>query len=105
MAARAKTAQLESRKGNGETRKKTNPTFPKKVNIHFPDYTVRNREFFSLKDASFSYNEKGRRSEKHLLDNITFHGPDSKDKLCLMGTNGTGKSTLIKTDYRRVGPS
>jgi len=90
MAARAQAVRKRvDREITDLERKK--PFIPKALKLAFPEYEIRNREVFHLRDLRFSYSDTGR----PLLDNITLAASTS-DKLCLMGANGAGKSTLFK---------
>ncbi|MFH1688360.1 MAG: ATP-binding cassette domain-containing protein [bacterium] len=91
MAARSKAvAGRVDREVEELNRKK--PFIPKKLNLSFPPYDVRQIDAFSLREVSFSYD---RHASVRLLESITLSG-STKDKQCLMGTNGAGKSTLFR---------
>ena len=64
------------------------------INLSFPDYEIKHRNVFAVKNLSFSYsNEKDQ--SKYLLNGILLEA-DTTDKICLLGCNGSGKSTLFK---------
>ena len=48
---------------------------------------------FSLKDVTIGY------QNKKVLENLSFE-VNTGDYLCIVGENGTGKSTLMKTIHR-----
>ncbi|MBN1212745.1 MAG: ABC-F family ATP-binding cassette domain-containing protein [candidate division Zixibacteria bacterium] len=102
MAARAKAAQSKAEKEQ-EKLQKTKPFVPKKLALHFPDYTVRHRDVFSLQNVTFSYPVNFELPRPPLLEDITI-AASTRDKFCLMGANGAGKTTLFKIILREYKP-
>ena len=91
MATRAKAARTRTEKEIVNLNK-IKPTVHVKISLQMPEYTVKNRNVFSLQDTSFSYSD----SEKDLILNEVDFSMSTNDRVCLMGANGIGKSTLIK---------
>lgn len=69
-----------------------------KVHIDFKGETRENRELIRLKDVSIGY-EDG----QTLIDGIDFT-LRGQDHLVVIGANGTGKTTFIKTLMRKIKP-
>lgn len=90
----AKRARIAQRRAEQEMQKleETRPFVPKKLNLAFPKYEVRNRQAFALKNVSFSYSGG---NSAPLLRDVTLSA-STRDKFCLMGANGSGKTTLLK---------
>jgi len=91
MADRAKAVQKRADREIAELKEKK-PFIPKTLNLSFPSYAIKNRQVFSLREVTFSYQAAVR---PHLIRKVTL-GAGTTDKLCLMGANGAGKSTLFK---------
>lgn len=99
LAKRAKIAQRRAQT-EIELLKHTKPYVPKRLNLQFPSYEIRHRDVFTLKDVSFTYSgEPG----PPLLEGITLAGT-TREKTCLMGANGTGKTTLLRIIIRQLLP-
>jgi ATP-binding cassette subfamily F protein 3 len=94
MAKRAKVAEKRAEK-EIEKLKRAKPFIPKRVHLTFPEYEIRNRQVFSLEGVSFSYDPEQRSNAGALLSEITI-GAGTRDKFCLMGPNGSGKTTILK---------
>jgi ATP-binding cassette subfamily F protein 3 len=94
MAKRAKVAERRAEK-EIEKLERAKPFIPKRVNLAFPKYEIRNRQVFSLRGVSFSYDPQPKSSAGALLSEITI-GAGTRDKICLMGPNGSGKTTILK---------
>jgi ATP-binding cassette subfamily F protein 3 len=92
MAARAKTAQAKADK-EIERLAAAKPFVPKPVQLRLPEYEVRHRTVCSIEDLSFAYELTD--APVPILQNVTL-GLSTTDRICLVGTNGTGKSTLLK---------
>ncbi len=69
-----------------------------KVNMNLDGYTRKGKHLLIVKDLSIGYSK-----ENILVDNINFtlYG---NDKLAIMGQNGSGKSTFIKTLLNQLTP-
>ena len=65
------------------------PEKPYNVNIEFCDVPEYNNNIISVRDVSFSYNDK------LIFKNLDF-GLDTNSRVTLIGKNGVGKSTLLK---------
>jgi ATP-binding cassette subfamily F protein 3 len=102
MAKRSKVVEQRAEK-EIEKLKQTKPFVPLEVRLRFPVYRIRNREAFSLKDICFHYEDSSDRRQKYLLRNITLSAT-TREKICLMGTNGSGKSTIIKLARENLVP-
>jgi ATP-binding cassette subfamily F protein 3 len=74
------------------------------VNLSFPRCEIRNRRVFSLVKVGFSYGSQPANTRDYLLSAITLSA-GTKDKLCLMGANGSGKSTILKLAQRLLKPT
>ena len=106
MAKRAKAVQrrvdrqLDKLKG-------IKPFVPKKLNFRFPAREIKHREVFALDEVSFSYPGQSGvsppREEAHLLEEVTLTAT-TRDKICLMGANGSGKTTVFKLIQGHVAP-
>jgi ATPase subunit of ABC transporter with duplicated ATPase domains len=94
MAKRAKVAERRAEK-EIEKLKSTKPFIPKQVHLAFPEYEIRNRQVFSLQEVSFSYEPQPKTRADELLSDITIDA-GTRDKFCLMGANGSGKTTILK---------
>jgi len=107
MAKRAKAMQARAT-GQIEKLEKTKPYILKMLNLHFPEYDIRNREVFSLRDVSFRY-ETGPAHGNDRRDDFLLHeiniSASTRDKVCLMGTNGSGKSTMIGLALQNLHPT
>ncbi|MFH1893647.1 MAG: ATP-binding cassette domain-containing protein [Candidatus Zixiibacteriota bacterium] len=106
MAKRAKAMQARAIR-QIEKLEKTKPYIPKVLNLHFSEYDIRNREVFSLKDVSFRYGTAAygnARADDDLLHEINISA-STRDKVCLMGTNGSGKSTIIGLALQNLQPT
>ncbi len=106
LAARSKTAALKADR-EIEKLKQTKPFIPKTINLRFPPYTVRHRTVFDMRKLAFDY-AAGTASESTdpetpLLREITLSA-STRDKICLMGANGTGKSTILKLILGQLKP-
>lgn len=108
-AKMAKRSKIMQRRAEDEIEKlkETKPYIPKRIKLSLPKYDVRNRLAFSLKNVRFSYGESsGNRKERReslLLKNIEL-AARTRDKICLMGMNGSGKSTVIKIVRGHLSP-
>ncbi len=105
MAKRSKTAQKRAEQ-QIEKLAATKPFVPKQLNLRFPDYKIRKRQVFSLRETCFSYGQEvplPDPAEKFLLDNISL-AASTRDKICLMGANGSGKTTLLKLIQGEITP-
>jgi len=100
MADRAKAIQKRADREIADLKEKK-PFIPKTLNLSFPSYSIKNRQVFSLREVSFSYQATER---PYLIREATL-GVSTTDKLCLMGANGTGKSTLFKLILGELEPS
>ncbi|MDH4158511.1 MAG: ATP-binding cassette domain-containing protein [candidate division Zixibacteria bacterium] len=105
MAKRAKAVQrrvdrhLDKLKG-------IKPFVPKELSLRFPDREIRHREVFALNDVCFSYTEQPEDSpgkEPYLLEDVTLSAT-TRDKICLMGANGSGKTTVFRLIQGHVAP-
>lgn len=99
MASRAKAARKKADR-EIERLESTRPFVPKEVKLNFPEYRVRHRDVFALRNIFFDYSLVGTDGERVkdfpiLLEHIDL-AASTRDKLCLMGANGAGKSTLLK---------
>lgn len=65
------------------------PEEKKKININFTNESRSGKDVLRIKDLNIAFGNK--EIFKNLNLNISY-----KDKICLVGDNGTGKSTLIK---------
>lgn len=92
MAKRAKVAQKRAEKEIDKL-EQTRPRLPRKLNLHLPAYKIPNRQVFALRDVSFRYPDDN--SEGCLLTELSISGT-TRDKICLMGTNGSGKTTILR---------
>jgi len=99
MAKRAKAVMHRAEKEQ-EKLQKVKPFVPKELNLHFPEYQVRNREMFRLEKMSFGYDQ----SKEILLSKIDL-ASSTTDRICLMGANGTGKTTIVKIIRNKFDPS
>ena len=90
MAIRAKAAQTKAEKEIANL-KNTKPSTHVKISLQMPEYKVKNRNVFSLRNASFSYTD----TEDDLIIKEADFSMSVKDRICLMGANGIGKSTLL----------
>jgi len=106
MAKRAKAIQRRAER-EVERLTETRPFVPKKLHLQFPPYDVRNRRVFSLDGVSFRYDgpsgAEATRDESRLLQDISLSAT-TRDKICLMGANGSGKSTIIRLIQRQLTP-
>ena len=102
MAKRSKVVEQRAEK-EIEKLKQTKPFVPLEIRLHYPEYRIRNREAFSLKDVCFRYEDSSDRRRKYLLRDITLSAT-TREKTCLMGTNGSGKSTIIKLARENLVP-
>jgi len=91
MAARAKAAQKLAEKEIAKLRA-AKPFVPKPVVLRLPQYEVRHRTVFSLENVSFAYEGV---TNGEILREISL-AASTGERICLMGANGTGKSTLLK---------
>jgi len=98
----ARRAQIAGRKAEKEMERlhQTRPFIPKNVSLRFPPYEVKRRRVFALAEAGFRYESR----HPNLLANVTLAATTS-DKLCLMGANGAGKSTILKLITGRLEPT
>lgn len=95
MAQRSKATEKRSAR-EIDLLKETKPFVPKKLNLAFPPYEVRHRVAFSFEDVVFAYpSASDQPNSPQLFDQLSLSA-STQDKLCLMGPNGTGKTTLIK---------
>ncbi|MEW6411731.1 MAG: ATP-binding cassette domain-containing protein [Candidatus Zixiibacteriota bacterium] len=95
IAMRAKAVRRRAEREIGRL-EEVKPFVAKKVSLHFPDYEVRNRDVFSLRDVRFDYRDEADGGEtRYLLRDVDI-AIRARDRLCLMGKNGSGKSTLLK---------
>jgi ATPase subunit of ABC transporter with duplicated ATPase domains len=98
MAMRAKAVQRRAEREIGRL-EEVKPFVPKRLNLHFPNYEIRNRDIFALREAWFDYSPetKSRNLDPrgYLLSDISL-AVKTTNRFCLMGRNGSGKSTLIK---------
>lgn len=69
--------------------KSDKPEEKKKLNIDFNDITRTGNDVLKISDFTFGFNDK------KLFDDLNFE-LFYKEKVCLIGDNGVGKSTLIK---------
>ncbi len=106
MAMRAKAVQRRAER-EIERLEEVKPFVPKTLNLHFPDYDVRNRDVFWLREVCFDYNAEeppeSRSDMAYLLSDINL-AIKTTNRVCLMGRNGCGKSTLIKLLLRQLQP-
>ncbi len=72
------------------------------INLSFPDYEIKHRNVFTVKNLFFSYSITDDQSNS-LLNNITIEA-STNDKICLLGCNGAGKSTLFKLIMEELEP-
>jgi ATP-binding cassette subfamily F protein 3 len=91
MAKRAKAVQQRVER-EMDRLEETKPFIPKRLNLAFPEYQVRNRQVFSLQKVGFSYEGPG---SPPLFSGITL-AVGTRERICLMGSNGSGKSTILK---------
>ncbi len=105
-AKMAKRSKISEQKANREIEKlrKAKPYVPKKVSLRFPEYEIRNRTVFSLSNVSFRYEGDSLGDVPYLLRNAILSST-TKDKICLMGSNGSGKSTTIRLAMGQLIPS
>ena len=90
MAIRAKAAQTKAEKEITNL-KDIMPSTQVKISLQMPEYKVKNRNLFSLRNVSFSYAN----AENDLIIKEADFSMSVKDRICLMGANGIGKSTLL----------
>jgi ATP-binding cassette subfamily F protein 3 len=102
MAKRSKVVEQRAER-EIEKLKQTKPFVPREVRLRFPGYKIRSRAAFSFKDVCFRYEDSSDRRKKYLLRDITLSAT-TRDKICLMGTNGSGKSTIIKLARENLEP-
>lgn len=90
----AKRAVIARKRSEQEQKRleEIKPFIPKQVDLQFPSLEIKRRRVFSLEEISFRY---GAKNDRYLLKNITI-AADTSDKICLMGSNGTGKTTLLR---------
>lgn len=100
MAKRAKAVQQRVER-EMDRLEETKPFIPKKLNLAFPGYQVRNRQVFSLQKVGFSYEGP---VSLPLLAGITL-ASSTRDRICLMGSNGAGKSTILKLTRKVLSPT
>jgi ATPase subunit of ABC transporter with duplicated ATPase domains len=91
MALRAKAARTKAEKEITNLQK-IKPSVHVKITLQMPEYCVKNRNVFSIRNVSFSYNST---KSDFIIKEADF-SMSVKDRICLMGANGIGKSTLIK---------
>jgi ATPase subunit of ABC transporter with duplicated ATPase domains len=107
MAKRSKVVQRRCEK-EAERLKTTKPFIPKKVKLQFPDYEIRKLNVFSLMEVSFDYggeqDGKSCKAPPDLLKEIGLSA-NTGEKMCLMGTNGAGKSTILKLIQKQLTPT
>jgi ATP-binding cassette subfamily F protein 3 len=95
MASRAQAVQKRVEREIADLAK-SKPFIPKTLNLSFPDYEIRNREAFHLREVDFAYPATdGTSAASPLLRQIDLSA-GTTDKICLMGGNGAGKTTLFK---------
>ena len=75
----------------------TEPEKPYNVNIEFCQVQEYNNNIISVKDVSFSY------ENKLIFKNLDF-GLDTSSRVTLIGKNGAGKSTLLKLVVGEIEP-
>ncbi|UCG60787.1 MAG: ABC-F family ATP-binding cassette domain-containing protein [Candidatus Zixiibacteriota bacterium] len=102
MAKRAKVVERRIEKKTEELAQ-SKPFVPKKLDLCFPRYKVRNRNVFRFENVSFGY--KGARDAGEMLLNEVVFAATTRDRICLMGDNGSGKTTIIKLIQRMLSPS
>jgi ATP-binding cassette subfamily F protein 3 len=98
MAARAKAVQ---RRVDREIEElvRTKPFVPKKLSLSFPKYKVAHRDVFHLREVDFAYppgisTTRGKQ-DRRVIRKLTFSAT-TRDRYCLMGKNGSGKTTIVK---------
>ncbi len=98
----AKRAQIAGRKAEKEMEQlgRTKPFVPKSVSLRFGPYDVKHRRVFALEEAGFRYDNH----RPNLLSEVTLTATTT-DKLCLMGANGAGKSTIFKLITGQLSPT
>jgi len=98
MAARskavAKRAEAEQKRLN-----ETKPFVPKKVNLKIGQYEVRNRPVASFDRVGFTYPG----SNAPTLSDVEID-LSTQDKVCVLGHNGCGKTTLLNLICGRLEP-
>ncbi len=100
MASRAKAARTKTNKEISNLNK-IKPSVHVKISLQMPEYIVKNRNVFSIRNASFSYPNP----ENNLVIKDADFSMAVIDRFCLMGANGMGKSTLIKLIIKKLKPS
>ena len=73
------------------------PFVEKRLNLSFANYTVVNREIFSTKNLSKSF------ENRKIFENLTLE-VSTHDRLAIIGSNGSGKTTLMKCLLGRLQP-
>ncbi len=106
MAKRSKAVQRRADK-KAEELNRIKPFVPRRINLKLPSFDVRHREVFSLRGVSFDYG----RVESGINDSPTtrlLHHVDlsasTRDRICLMGANGSGKSTILNIIRQMLTP-
>lgn len=106
MAKRAKAVRKRVER-EMETLEATKPVVAKKLRLYPPQYQVRKRQVFTLTDVCFRYDSgvpsKSSEGVRYVLEDISI-GASTRDKICLMGTNGCGKTTLIRLILQELIP-
>lgn len=107
MAKRAKAVQARAER-EIEKLDATKPFIPKVLNLKFPEYEIRRRVVFSLRDTWFRYDagppHANAKRRGFILSGIDISAT-TRDKVCLMGANGSGKTTLIRLILGDLSPS
>lgn len=103
MAKRAKVVQRRAEK-EVEKLESTKPFVPKQVHLAFPEREIRNRQVFALENVTFSYPSAAKSVSVPLLEDVTL-AASTKEKICLMGANGSGKSTIMRLAMNDLSPN
>lgn len=90
MAQRAKAVNRRVER-EMDALERVKPFVPKPVNLTFDRYDVPRREAFHLRDVCFRYGD-----DSPWLIRDARLTVSTRDKVCLMGDNGSGKTTILK---------
>ncbi len=98
MAARAKAVQRRVDREIEELAR-AKPFVPKKLSLSFPKYEIAHRDVFHLSEVSFGYlrgsSTPDEDQRERIIESLTFSAT-TRDRYCLMGKNGSGKTTVVK---------
>jgi ATP-binding cassette subfamily F protein 3 len=96
LAKRGKEVERKQQKMMDKL-KAEKPFVEKRLNLSFANYTVLNREIFSTRDLSKSFDNR------KIFEDVTLE-VRTHDRVAIIGSNGSGKTTLLKCLLGRLQP-